>query len=170
MESLRSNINSQPVGLLSLLGIKSLGQNPWVLSNEVASTVDLLQLYIAERAQIYGGATIAVNAVGPYSAPQLAPDPGKILLLSQIQARRSSAIAAATSYRVRLVVYDTQTGFHAACSPTFASGTAGEAPCLGWAGPIIVRPSQAVGLWCEQVTLGTAQTWDIRATGIQLDI
>lgn len=160
-----SLINRIPNGLLSLLGIKSVGQNPSLLSDTVSPTLDLSAFYFTETASFLGGTTNTANLVGAWAPSNWTnTTQTETWVVNTVCSWRSAGLPAATAYKLRLGVYDTLTGFVYASGPQ-ASYVAGDLPAVGWCSqqgsPILLRPNQSIAVLVEGVTLGTAVTFDV---------
>ena len=79
-------IQEPPRGLLSLLGIKSLGVNPDQLSDGVLSMLDLLDFYTLDGKQMIGQTQNAVTVVGANYATITIPD-GEIWLVYAVSSQ-----------------------------------------------------------------------------------
>lgn len=154
-------INRVPPGLLSLLGIKSLGQNPSLLADQVAPILELGNFYLGASSQIVGTTTGTVNATGIWAVAAIQPNPGELIICSSLFCSTAANLAAATTIRFVPVVFNVQSGLPISSpSARLASGTAGERPSSGWEQAVVIAPGQCAGIWVDSITLGTAP--DIR--------
>lgn len=163
-------INTPPIGLLSLLGIKSVGFAPAQLPETVTPTVDLDPYYYYARIRSVTGLTGVINAVGawPTVAGEWTNDGLQLWYCPYVTINYGAALAAGTTYRVALAAYDTRTGqtYLASQTETF---TAGEAPIVGFR-DVWVPPQKALVVWCSRYTAGVAVQWSIQGVRAQLDI
>lgn len=153
-------INTQPVGLLGLLGIKSVGRNPSVLADSVAPTFDMAALYVGAVAENLSGATSAINLRGMWVVSNLVVPNGELWIVESCVLTAANAVIAATTYKVRPCVYDVASGlpYHAGELTTV---TAGEIPCAPFPAPFLVTAGQGIGVFAESVTLGTASAMNV---------
>lgn len=157
-----SLINTPPIGLLGLLGIKSLGVNPSVLPDAVAPTVDLNALYLAAREELLSGATSAISTRGNWPVTNLVVPTNELWIVTSAVCTAAAAVIAATTYKVRCAVYDVQSGLPYTTGD-LTTVTAGEIPAAPLRGPLIVRPGQGLSVFAESVTLGTASAMNVTA-------
>lgn len=135
-------INSNPFGLLSLLGLQNGGRNPEWMPNVLQPTIDLLDWYLEQEPETTTIAAIGVAAVGNFDV--LAGSlrvPNNELWYVTGYTLRSAALTAGQSFGM-LAVWQPAgvTGQNALASPTVRSTTVGElvhTETLGgfWAGP-----------------------------------
>lgn len=151
-----SLVNRLPVGLLSLLGIKSTGLNPSTLLDEVRPTVDLSQYYLSDTWENTFGLTAAANAPGLWAATAIAPPRGQLWVYDDLVVSVTSNLLAGTTYRVRPIVFDVASSIVMASATTSVTFTAGEQCSIGFGRPVIIRPGETAGAFVEAVTLGTA--------------
>ena len=162
-----SLINAQPSGLLSILGINSVGQNPSILPDVVTPTVALDELYVQNTATVIAGSTSNIAAVGYYNA--LTPSgQGEAFYVSTV-AVISGALAAGTTYRLALAVMQTSTGNPVWLGPE-STITAGELVCMGTRGPLFVPNGYSLGLFASRVVLGTATFANFYAKAIRVTL
>lgn len=159
-----SLINRIPVGLLSLLGIKSVGQNPVMMPDSVQPVLDLTRFYTIQISEYIAGTSGTANTVGawPLSNWQNTTQT-ELWIVQTASIWRSTGLPAATQYTLRLGVYDVLTG--AVVNSSFsATYTVGQIPAVSWCdaeSQIVIRPNQALAVLVEGVTLGTAVTFDV---------
>lgn len=164
-----SLVNRVPPGLLSLLGIKALGVNPSVLGDELTAELDVTSLYLASNAELLGGATNTLTAPGVFPVGALLVPAGELWVVNRASAHATANLAAATTYRYRIAVYDApnqrivQVG-------SLATGTVGERLSSAFDEPIVMPAGEQLVIFCEQATLGTAQTMRIDAKVTRLVI
>lgn len=163
-------INTPPIGLLSLLGIKSVGFAPAQLPEQVTPTIDLDPFYYYARARSVTGLTGLINNVGafPTTAGEWTNDGLQLWYCPWVTANYGAALAAGTTYRISLAAYDTRTGQTYMCGPS-ETFTAGEAPNVGFR-DVWVPPQKALIVWCHRYTAGTPQQFSIQGIRCQLDI
>jgi hypothetical protein len=143
-----SLINRVPPGLLSLLGTKAMGINPSVLPDTVQPIVDTTQAYLgafAERLQVDTSAVTARAVLG--SSGQLAPGVGEIFAVNSCIA--FAQVAAASTLRMRLVLFDVGTGNVFAAAPASASAAASEWAICSWDGPLYIPTGFELGVAVE---------------------
>lgn len=101
-----SLINRVPPGLLSLLGVKALGQNPSILPDTVQPQLELLDMYLAGNAQEAQSTTSAINLPGIWGVTTPAPGPGEMFYVQHLSVGSLVVLAAATGFRVQCAMYD----------------------------------------------------------------
>lgn len=153
-----SLINRVPPGLLSLLGIKAMGQNPVVLTDELRPTIELLDFYAGANAIRLNGSTGNLTGVGLFQISALQPPTGEIWLIHSCFFRTNAVLAAATTIRGRAVVHDVSLGVPVYADSGTLSGTTAEQPSMGWGRPVIIQPGYGVGVWLDAAVIGTAPT------------
>lgn len=163
-------INRIPPGLLSLLGIKGTGLNPVLLADELRPIIDTTEAYYAAVSQPYEDTTAALSTTGFAGGTISSPPPGEIWIFPSVIAKFSAALAAGTTYRVRIAVAQAGSGQLLHIGPDAASGTTGSQPVTSSAGPIYVRPGELLGVFVEAVTLGTAGGCVINGRRVVLQI
>lgn len=149
-------INRIPPGLLSLLGIKGTGLNPVLLADELRPIIDTTQAYYAAVSQPYQDVATGLTAVGFFGGTISSPPPGELWVFPSATVGFGAALAAGTTYKVRLAVGQLGSGEILHTGPGVAEGTVGSRPIAPDAGPLYVRPGETLGVWVEAVTLGTA--------------
>lgn len=155
-----SPINTQPLGLLGLLGIKTIGRNPSILPDIVSPIIDIGPLYRAQGAMNLSGATSAVNLRGNWTVSNLIVPPGELWVVESAVLTAAAAVIVGTTYKVRCCVYDVQSGLPYNAGE-LSTVTAGEIPCAPMNGPFLVAPGQGIGVFAESVTLGTASAFNV---------
>lgn len=163
-------VQTPPEGLLHLLGMKSSGQQPVAFPQTLQPSLDLGLLYRSWHQEWSAHTTAAVGAVGMFGAVGSLVPAGEIWIADQVSLNRVNAMPAATTYRLRLGIYEANTTTPVACSPYAVSATAGEIPFLGWDGPIVLRSGYGLAVLAEAVALGTAQTFYVTFRGCKLAI
>lgn len=147
-------VNRVPVGLLSILDMKARGQNPRVLDGTLGASIELLDLYLQQNRQSLQAGTNFVNArgfFGAFTVPQ-----GSIYWVHNISASIAAPLAAGTTYKFRLGYQIDALARFMAIGPA-ETYTAGEQFLyLATRPPTILPAGAIVGVWCENVTLGTA--------------
>jgi hypothetical protein len=143
-----SNINQQPLGLLSLLSIKATGDTPKTLGSELIPTLDLTNAYVASQLVRFNSVTPAVNAPGVFGG--IVVPPGEVWIVPQFAIVKNAVNGAGTSYRIRCGVIDAQTGVAYAVSATSDTSGVGDAVYLGFGQPLIVPAGMQFALLCEQ--------------------
>jgi hypothetical protein len=149
-------INRVPPGLLSLLDIKALGQNPSELSGVVAPTLDMLDFYLRSYSSLVTDFTAVINAIGFFPVTAFDTQPGEIVVLSGLGVIADSTLAAGTSVSWCPVIADGALGRIIAKIGEPASGTAGQQLTSGTNEIIILPPQTRIGVMVNTVTLGTA--------------
>lgn len=165
-----SAINRVPPALLSLLDIKAGGQNPQLLADQIAPTLELLDLYLGGIATHQNGNTTAAVAAPGITAIQVVlPAPGELLVVTRGTAAPTAVLGAATTIRYRLGIYDVANSEMVYAGPS-TSGATGERPLANLCdGPVIVGPGQALAVFCEQFA-GVAPTIRFSGTVARLRI
>lgn len=167
-----ASIQRVPIGLLDHLGIKSTGDNPSILTDSVIPVVDLTPMYLINRWEYINTTTAVAGAVGVVTAaaPADLQVPNGQLWVVQDFSVRSAAMPAGTTYRLTLCGFNAQTGIPFAFAPIAQTTTVGEAVAINWAGPIIIRPGEALGLFVQALTLGVAQAFFVSGRVAKLTI
>lgn len=165
-----SLINRVPPGLLSLLGIKAMGENPVVLSDQLQPTLELSDLYAGANAIRLNGSTGNITGTGLFQVTALQPPSGEIWVVSSCCYRTNAALAAATTIRGRAVVHDVSLGVPVYADSGTLTGTTGEQPSMGWARPVIIPPGYGVGVFIDAAIIGTAPTVRFDALLLRLAI
>lgn len=152
-----SLINRVPPGLLSLLGIKALGQNPSVLADILTPELDVTDLYFAAFSEQAGGTTGAITTAGtaPFSA--LTVPPGELWYLDRLAIVSTGALAASTTYRVAAAIYD-NAGQRLEYVDQSESFVTGDRCVCRLSRPFILGPAMSPALFTLSTT-GTAQTF-----------
>lgn len=73
-----ANVQAQPLGLLDLLRIKNLGQNPGTMSAAVVPTFDLRELYASEQFETVDAGVVTFSAANTIDYPNLTVPPGQV--------------------------------------------------------------------------------------------
>lgn len=145
-----------PMALLDLLGLKSTGQNPVLFSELLGPSIDMTDLYLANRWEIINASVAAIATTGLKTTGSWEPADGTVLVIDGACIQFATVLAAATTYRLRLCLYTVQTGNPFRMAPSAVTTTVGEIVAGAWDGPIVVRPGEGLGIWAENVTLGTS--------------
>lgn len=164
-----SLINRVPPGLLSLLGIKALGQNPSVLGDLLQAHLDVTSLYLNAFADVTAATTTAFSSPGIQGPSGFTVPPGEMWVVTRACAYTSSALAAATAARVRMAVYDTVQQRLQLVGEA-ASGIAGERMSCALDGPIVLTSGEAVQVYCEAFTAGTGFAMTVAAKIAKLTV
>lgn len=152
-----SLINRVPPGLLSLLGIKALGQNPQWLPDSLQPTLELLQLYTSANAQESTYLTPAIGAAGAFVSTTAGPGPGELWLVDRMSVYTNGGLPVGTTLTdVRPIYQNTATNALTFLNGTAASATVGEQLIIG--GQQFVLPVGCrLGAHVRSLALGTAQ-------------
>lgn len=157
-------IFTPPAGLLGLLGTKTLGQNPSLLSQEVSPSVELFPFW-AYGQSYRRNTTISgtITVVGSVAVGALVPQ-GKVWV-PLLHVATCLSIGAGDSGRIRAAaVVDSnavvlQVGSVPAAASTFG-GILGASSIEWWLSPFIAQPGTLFGGFVESITVAT--------TGIQM--
>lgn len=152
-------INRVPPGLLSLLEIKSVGQNLVGLGDTLQATLEMREAYYAAVSQPYQDTTAALGAVGFFGGTISSPPPGEIWVFPTIGIA-TNTIPAATSYRVKWAIAQLGSGI-ALHSGSNLAVTTGERLFDVDQGPFYVRSGEQLGVFVSGLTLGVAQIFSI---------
>lgn len=157
-----SLINRVPPGLLSLLGIKSLGVNPSLLADMVQPVLELRDLYYGVYAQEAIHTITAPAAPGIHVSNLAGPGPGEIWLVERMSIFPTVVLPAGTTYgNVSPMMYNQGTAVaHALDSGTLITITAGQTGQIG-SSRFILPTNYRLGAFIGSVTLGTATAWYI---------
>jgi len=163
---MRSPINKVPAGLLSLLQIQAVGENPKVLNDVVQPVIDLTAMYSRDPSFVLSRDTTGINATLIFSWPNVAPPQGQMWVFENLNLHCTAALGAGTTLRGRACVFEVATTavLHFIADTTgVLSGTTGERPCAGIRGPVIVRHGQQLGFFVEAIVGAGAPI--VRLTG-----
>lgn len=152
-------INRIPPGLLSLLDLKTMGQNPVLLGDELLAQIDLTELYVGAVATTRQGTTNAFAAPGLYPTAtgySFVAQPGELLVIEKVCIIPTANLAVGVTQRARIAVADSA-GVMTYVSPA-ASGTAGERPAVAVDRNLVLGPGQTLQLWIEAAA-GAATAW-----------
>lgn len=154
-------IQRYPRGLLDLLGSKSSGENPTDLVPAVQGTIDLSYMYQFEKVELVNATTNVVNLTGAWGVTGTAftVPAGELWLLHNLTVTANAQLAAGESYRIRAAIFRAQWTNWQLGSDTGVGSGVGTRPSIGWQfeRPEILRPSDSVGLFAEQVAAGASQ-------------
>lgn len=162
-----SRINTSPRGLLAALGIKSVGQNPYLLLDEVRPQVDLWPQYVQENLQLTEVSTAAVNTIGTnYGNNSLVVPNNQIWWIESLTIISGTVLGAATTYRGVANIFRNYNGRPFYCGEVLTF-TTGEAAV--WPGPVqkFAGPGYNFGFLCSNYA-GVAQTFNIELQYVPL--
>lgn len=165
-----SLINRVPPGLLSLLDIKALGQNPSFLTDSVQPTIDLSDFYARIYSSLVTDFTAIPGAVGFQAVTAFDTAPGEIIVVAGLCCIADSALAAGTSVRWTPVIADQATGRVLSQIAPETSGIAGEQPCTGTDQIVTLGPGTRLGVMISALTLGTGPRARISAKVLRLRV
>lgn len=160
-----SLVNRNPPGLLSLLGIKSGGDNPNVLGDSILPVLQVTELYLAGFAQPEAAATNAPAAPGFFAVngPLLIPGPGEILVMSGVAATAQAAIGAGVTIKYKVAITQNIVGGVFEIVSDTITATAGDIPSTGSTDVIIVPPGFTPGVYVDSITGGAGPAFALRA-------
>jgi hypothetical protein len=149
------DIQRYPRGLIDLLGMRATGETPHSLGQQTIGTLDLVDLYMADRCELYSVATSApTTVVGGQAFPLAQVPDGQVWFLYDATLR-CTATAAATLLQQNLAVFRQQGSL---TLPLAISGTM-RVPALegGTVGvhfekPLVMLPGHALGVWTSAIT------------------
>lgn len=165
-----SQINRVPPGLLSLLGIKALGQNPSVLNDTVQPTVDLIRWYLSIYSQLETS-DVAVGAVGIVISTTLRAGPGEMLILDGAASFTLNQLPATTEYRYQLAVAEIVTG--RVCQmigERSATGVATDLVSSGASDFVVMPPGYGLCVLTERYINAPAPTVRIASRVLRLTV
>ena len=148
-----AGLNAFPPGLLSFFGIKNGGRNPEDLGTILAPTLELRDWYLAQqwqRVQLSSGNVNAIGFFGITSVP-----PAEWWMIRFLTARPLAALGAATTWTFSLAHQLDNTTQPVSLGPP-VTGTVGGMPMASYPDVLIIRPSGALGVFC-QAFAGVAQ-------------
>jgi len=157
-------VGRYPQGYLELLAAKANGTTPADVIDVVQPVLELTDFYAAGASQLAIGSTAAISATGFWGGVTnaLTVPQGEWWRVHNVTAF-STALAAATAYRLRgaASLFNLANGYRIA--PVNANYVAGERPGFGWdlPKPELFGPGWQFGLWAELVTLGTNQAFTV---------
>jgi len=148
-----------PSGLVDLLGMQSVGNAPHELLGAIQAGVDITDLYAIDRLQRGLGSTIAIAGIGFFVAgatgvaPFLEPPPGEMWMLYGLHAS-TGALPAATALRLALTVRRVSLSSNAQIltDPQLVTGPAAVGFGRTWERPLLLRPGDQLGAYCNEVT------------------
>lgn len=149
-----------PRGLLDLLGSKSNGDNPTVLSPTVVPILDLSAMYQFDKMEARNASTNVVNLTGAWAVTGsiFTVPAGEIWLLHNLSVNSNANLGAGESYTLVPAIYRTQWS-QWQLGPNACSGSVGNRPSIGWQfeRPEIMRPGDTVGVYVSAVAAGASQ-------------
>lgn len=147
-------VNRVPPGLLSLLDMKALGQNPVTLSEQLVPTLDLYENYIASISRVEDGNTTGtVGATGIFPFVVALASPGELVIVSRAVAAPTANLGAATTLTFSIGVYDIPSS-QMLDSGTPVTGTTGGRPLAVAPKFTILAPGQGLAVFCHAWTAG----------------
>lgn len=149
-------INRAPPGLLSLLDLKAMGENPSQLSNVVAPTLDMLEFYLRNYSSLVTDVTGTIGTTGFFPVTAFDTNPGEVVVLSGLGVIADSVLAAATAVTLRPIIADAAVGRVIATCGELVSASAGQSFSSGTYDITILPPQTRLGVMVTSVTLGTA--------------
>jgi len=163
-----SLINRVPPGLLSLLGIKALGQNPSVLGDLLQAHLDVTSLYLNAFADVTANTTTAFNSPGIQGPSGFTVPPGEMWVVTRAAGYTGANLPAATTVRCRMSVYDTVSQRLQYVGPS-TTATTGERLSCALDGPVVLTSGEAVQVYCESFT-GTGIAMTVAAKVAKLTV
>lgn len=151
-----SLINRVPPGLLSLLGIKALGQNPSVLSDTIAAEIDVAPLYLQAFSELVANSTTPFTTTGIVGGLVVVPA-GEMWIVNRAACYAGAVIGAATTCRIKLVVYESVSQRILLTSEA-STATTGERFLCSLQGPLVLSSGEQVAVFCESFTGAAAVT------------
>jgi hypothetical protein len=149
------DIQRYPRGLIDLLGMRATGETPHELARQTAPVLDLWDLYLADRCELYSVPTAAATTVVGGQAFPLAQVPDREVWFLYEASLRVPATAAATLLQQNLCIFR-QNGL--VTLPLALTGTM-RVPALegGLVGvhfnkPLMMLPGNALGVWTSAIT------------------
>lgn len=163
-------IQRLPLAYLDLLGLKSSGDAPHVVQDDLSVSIDITSLYWANRFEFVAGSTTTGLAAGGYFPSSLAVPPGEMWIADGIQAQ-CNTVAGNTLNYARLAIWNARTGSpYRMTDPVM--GVVG--PLRWWSaqlvGPTIMMPDDVVGLVSDPNTWPTGQAAVFSARIVRLRI
>lgn len=144
-----TQVNRVPPGLLSLLDIKSLGQNPSLLADEISPTLEMGDFYTNAIAQQELETTDPITGQGSFlCAGRFICQPGELLVVSSFTAIPTLALAAGNSLTYTPCVISIGLGRPIAQVGPTVSPAATQRAISGSVTPFIVTPGQTLGVYC----------------------
>lgn len=156
-------IGRYPSGYLELLDAKSNGTTPPDASEFVQPVIDVTAHYALGVQRVVSGNTGSVGTTGFFSVGGSLQIPtGELWRVKQVHVT-GTALAAATTYRLRPGVANTGVTGQFLLGPDSAAAIAAGRPAAAWEPQreLLLQPGWSFGLWCEEVTLGTAQVFTV---------
>lgn len=160
-----SNINSYPPGLLSLLGIKALGQYPSVLPDTVQPTIDLNQFYFGYGATFVKEDTDTAQPIGQKGFNIGTAGVGELLIITS-GALYFSTLAVGTGITIRPEVYHLATGTRTWAGEA-ATAAAGQQLLVGFEN-VVVPPGFRFGYEVTALTGAVVQPCTFGARVLRL--
>lgn len=161
-------INRAPPGLLSLLDLKAMGENPSRLADTVSPTLDMLDFYLRAYSSLVTDFTGLLNATGFFPVTAFDTNPGEVVVLGGLGVIADSVLAAGTTIGLCPVMADAALGRVIAKVGEPVSATAAQQFTTGTNDIIILPPQTRLGVVVNNVTLGTAPRARFSARVIRL--
>jgi len=162
-------INRAPPGLLSLFGIKAMGQNPSQMSDTVLPALDVLKFYSGVYSTMETGAVTGINATGLKSAANVfEAQPGEQLLVHCLSMSLDAVVAAGGTLGYTPVLVEASSGRIVGVLGPHAEAIAAGSPISGSEDPFIVPPGFRVGMMVEAIGGGITVT--ARISGLVLHL
>jgi hypothetical protein len=154
-------IQRVPLAYLDLLGLKSSGDSPHFAPVTLDPSIEIRDLYLANRWEEVQGSTTTALAGGGFFASSLAVPSGELWALDGVNVY-VNPVAGNTLNSPRIVVYNTQTGAIIRFGATGGSYAGGAN--VYWSDtlssgtlPLLMRPSDTIGVLTAPNTWPTGQ-------------
>lgn len=148
-------IQRYPTALLPLLGMQSGGQAPGELSTQVSGVLDMLRFYTRDRWENLQVGPINISSAAVVQFTITIPAGQQWLVFSA--SAQTSGQAAGTTGRYTLCTFLSNNTTNAVYTPVTDRAMALAAGDFGILGrwfdvPLIFRPGDTLGMWCENYT------------------
>lgn len=147
-------INTLPIGLLSLLGIKNGGVNPQYLLPQLAPVLDLSAFYLQQKAELLAPADQVVNAVGSFLGGAVVVPAGEMWVVHS-SVLISAAVLGAGAVLQAGVAFFTDQSAGVRVAPQVLAG-AGDSFLAGFEGPILLPSGYKIGIQATRYTAPAA--------------
>lgn len=145
------NINRNPLGLLGFLGIKNFGRNPQTLSDNLAPTWDLSELYLNSAPQFAEDTDLGVAAAGLYVSHS--PPQGEIWFVSDCSAYVQTA--GGTTAVVNLARVGQVNSLYVSISDWLLIGPAQIRNIYSPRCPLVLGQGERIGYYVSDLSGGT---------------
>jgi len=138
-------INRIPQGFLSLLDLKTQGQNAHTLSDTLIPVVECLDFYLAAQRQVVTAQAAA--SIGAVSAAALTPAAGEIWIVRQFCVFSVADLPAAATFEIVAGYVPLTTGTFIGLGSNSGTKTVAQRVMSVFSDPFILQPGDQLGYW-----------------------